>query len=65
MKQRGQSVRLWVKDTFTLPREEARQAVRAYRKQYPRPAYWTDIDHWRELPDGRIEVTMHRLPTAD
>lgn len=65
MKRKGPSVHLWVKETFTLPREEARQAVRTYRKQYPKPAYWTDIDHWQELPDGRIEVTMRRLPTAD
>ncbi|HEY9758975.1 MAG TPA: hypothetical protein V6C97_27650 [Oculatellaceae cyanobacterium] len=65
MKRKGPPARLWVKDTFTLPREEARQAVRAYRRQYPKPAYWTDIDRWRELPDGRIEVTMRRLPTAD
>jgi hypothetical protein len=25
----------------------------------------TEIEHWRELPDGRIEFTMRRLPSAD
>jgi len=25
----------------------------------------TEIESWRELPDGRIEFTMRRLPTAD
>lgn len=51
----------WIKETFTLPREEARQAVRTYRQQYPKAAYQTDIDHWQELSDGRIQVTMRRL----
>jgi len=52
----------WIKETFTLPREEARQAVRTYRERYPKLAYQTEIDHWQELPDGRIAVTMRRLP---
>lgn len=55
----------WIKETFTLPREEARQAIRAYRQQYPKPIYKTEIDHWQELPDDRIEVTMRRLPSID
>jgi len=25
----------------------------------------TEIEHRRELPDGRIEFTMRRLPSAD
>jgi hypothetical protein len=25
----------------------------------------TEIESWRELPDGRIEFTMRRLPNAD
>jgi hypothetical protein len=65
MKRGKSTVTLWVKDTFALTREQARQAVRAYRREYPRAAYGTEIDHWRELPDGRIEVTMRRLPSAD
>lgn len=33
----------WIRETFTLPREEARQAVHAYRQQYPKSAYQTEI----------------------
>jgi hypothetical protein len=49
------------RDTFALPREQAREVFR----RYPKPAYMTEIESWRELPDGRIEFTMRRLPTAD
>jgi len=53
------------RDTFALPREEARSTAREFFKRYPKPAYMTEIESWRELPDGRIEFTMRRLPTAD
>ena len=29
------------------------------------PAYMSEVESWRELPDGGIEFTMRRLPTAD
>jgi hypothetical protein len=35
------------------------------RPKRPEAAYMTEIEHWRELPDGRIEFTMRRLPGAD
>ena len=54
-----------VREAFTLPREEAREAARAFLDRYPREAYWSRIEHWQVLPDGRIEFTMVRLPTAD
>jgi hypothetical protein len=25
----------------------------------------SEVERWRELPDGSIEFTMRRLPTAD
>ena len=53
------------RETFALPREEARAKAREVFKRYPKPAYMTEIESWRELPDGRIEFTMRRLPTAD
>jgi hypothetical protein len=53
------------RDTFALPREEARAKAREVFRRYPKPAYMTEIESWRELPDGRIEFTMRRLPTAD
>ena len=54
-----------VREAFTLPRMEAREAARAFLDRYPREAYWSRIEHWKVLEDGRIEFTMVRLPTAD
>jgi hypothetical protein len=53
------------RETFALPREEARAKAREMFDRFPKPAYMTEIESWRELPDGRIEFTMRRLPTAD
>jgi hypothetical protein len=32
--------------------------------RYPKPAYMSEVEHWRELPGGEIEFTMRRLRTA-
>ena len=53
------------RETFALAREAARAQARAMFRRYPKAAYMTEIEHWRELPDGRIEFTMRRLPSAD
>jgi len=53
------------RETFTLPREEARARAREWFARYPKAAYMTEIEFWEELPDGRISVTMRRLPAAD
>ena len=53
------------RETFALPREDARAKAREMFRRFPKPAYMTEIESWRELPDGRIEFTMRRLPTAD
>lgn len=53
------------RETFALPRSEAREKAREMFRRFPKPAYMTEIESWRELPDGRIEFTMRRLPTAD
>ncbi len=55
----------WRRETFTLPREEARAAARDWFARFPKAAYMTEVESWRELSDGRIEFTMRRLPTAD
>jgi hypothetical protein len=34
-------------------------------EKYPQPAYMSEVEDWRELPDGAIEFTMRRLRTAD
>jgi hypothetical protein len=53
------------RETFALPREQAREKARDMFRRFPKPAYMTEVESWRELPDGRIEFTMRRLPTAD
>jgi hypothetical protein len=55
----------WKRQTWTLPREEARLKAREFLRKYPRAAYWSEVETWRVLPDNRIEFTMRRLPTAD
>jgi hypothetical protein len=55
----------WRRETFTLPRDEARIKAREWFQKYPKAAYMTEIEYWRELADGRIEFTMRRLPSAD
>ena len=51
----------WRRQTYRLPREKARE----FFKRFPKAAYMTEIESWRELPGDRIEFTMRRLPTAD
>ncbi len=55
----------YVRETFSLPREQAREKAKAFLKSYPKAAYMSEVEKWRELPDGSIEFTMRRLPTAD
>ena len=54
-----------IRETFTLERDAARTAARDFMERWPRAAYWSRVEHWAQLPDGRIEFTMVRLPTAD
>jgi hypothetical protein len=55
----------FVRETFSLPREQARAKARAFLESYPNAAYMSKVERWRELPDGSIEFTMRRLPSAD
>ncbi|MGB6176379.1 MAG: hypothetical protein WBF43_08590 [Methylocella sp.] len=55
----------WRRETYTLKRSEARAKARAYFAKFPKAAYMTEIESWRELSGGRIEFTIRRLPTAD
>ena len=55
----------YLRETFTLPRERARAAARDFLNRYPKAAYMSEVETWQELPDGAIEFTMRRLPTAD
>lgn len=51
--------------TFTLDRVAARAKAREWFDLYPKAAYMTEIEFWRELDDGRIEFIIRRLPSAD
>ena len=51
--------------TFTLPREAARSKARDFLQRYPKEAYMSAVESWREMPDGAIEFTMRRLASAD
>jgi len=53
------------RDTFELPREAARAKARELFTRYPKAAYMTEIESWRELPGDRVAFTMRRLPSAD
>ena len=55
----------YVRETFTLPRDEARVRARAILDRWPSAAYMTAVDTWRELPGDRIEFTIKRLRSAD
>jgi len=53
-----------LRTSFTQPRDDARETVREFLDRYPKPAYMSEVEHWRELSGGEIEFTMRRLRTA-
>ena len=53
-----------VRVTFTLPLNAARLKARQILDQSPPMGYVNVVEHWCQLPDGRVEFTMRRLPTA-
>lgn len=55
----------YVRETFQQPRENARRTARAFLDRFPKQAYMSEVERWRELPGGDIEFTMRRLRTAD
>ena len=55
----------YLRETFTLPREAARSRARDFLTRYPKAAYMSGVESWRELPGGDIEFTLRRLPSAD
>jgi hypothetical protein len=60
-----QKSRSFRRETFALPREAARAKAREFFTRFPKAAYMTEIESWRELPGDCIEFTMRRLPSAD
>jgi hypothetical protein len=55
----------YLRESFTLPRAAARARAQAFFARYPKAGYMSEVETWRELPDGDIEFTMRRLPSAD
>ena len=55
----------FVRQTFVLPRPDARQKAREWFDRWPKQAYWTEIESWFERPGDVIEFTIRRLPGAD
>ncbi|MBP2548856.1 hypothetical protein J2858_001772 [Neorhizobium galegae] len=55
----------FVRQTYCLSREEARRKAREWFDSFPKAAYWTEVESWRQLEGDCIEFTMRRLPTAD
>ena len=54
-----------LRETFSLPRDKARTKARDFLTRYPKAAYMSSVESWRELPGGDIEFTMRRLRSAD
>ena len=55
----------FLRETFVLPRTDARSKAREWFDRWPKQAYWTEIESWFERPGDVIEFTMRRLPVAD
>ena len=55
----------FLRETFTLPRDQARAKARDFLTRYPKAGYMSAVESWRELDDGEIEFTMRRLRSAD
>lgn len=53
------------RETFCLPREQARAKAKEQFRRFPSAAYMTVIESWRVLEGDAIEFTMRRLKSAD
>ena len=61
----GRSHDGFLRETFVLPRSDAREKAREWFDRWPKQAYWTEIESWFERPGDVIEFTIRRLPAAD
>ncbi|MCP8894002.1 hypothetical protein KYK29_03605 [Shinella daejeonensis] len=55
----------FVRETFCMERQAAREKAREWFDQWPKAAYWTAVESWRALDGDRVEFTMRRLSSAD
>ncbi len=61
----GERSGMFVRETFQMSRIDAREKAREWFEEFPKAAYWTEVESWRQLDGDQIEFTMRRLPTAD
>ena len=54
----------FLRETFVLPRTDARDKAKEWFDRWPKQAYWTEIESWAERPGDVIEFTIRRLPAA-
>jgi hypothetical protein len=40
----------YLRETFSLPRDQARTKARDFLARYPKAAYMSGVESWRELP---------------
>ena len=52
----------YLRETFTLPRDKARARARDFLDRYPKAAYMSSVESWRELPDG--DDRIHDAPAC-
>ena len=55
----------YIEVTFTLPRQQAREAAKRYLERYPKGGYDTHVAHWHVTADNKIHFAMRRLPNCD
>jgi hypothetical protein len=55
----------FLRETYVLPRGDARVKAQEWFERWPKQAYWTSIESWFERPGDVIEFTIRRLPAAD
>lgn len=55
----------FIRQTYCLSRHDARAKAREWFDAFPKAAYWTAVESWRQTDDGQIEFTMRRLTSAD
>jgi hypothetical protein len=55
----------FLRETFILPRNDARKKAQEWFERWPKQAYWTTIESWFERPGDVIEFTIRRLPSSD
>ena len=55
----------FLRESYSLPRQAAREKAREWFERWPKQAYWTEIESWCERPGDVIDFTIRRLPTAD